>query len=115
MKEQEPTTTPGSWTTCAATSQTVPAPSPEVQSQEPTPDPEFSGVAFAGPVQSTLAPKGEVSDRWVIMVDHLSAEIGVLRSQVAVLQDEADKAREDSEGLRSSLVYLEGIVMRELV
>jgi hypothetical protein len=51
----------------------------------------------------------------VILVDHLSAEIGVLRSQVAVIQDEADKAREDAEGLRSSLVDLEGIVMRELV
>jgi hypothetical protein len=106
MTEHEPTTTPGSWTTRAATSQTVPAPSPEVQTHEPTPDPEFSGVAFAGPVQSTLAPQGEVSDRWVILVDHLSAEIGVLRSQVAVLQDEADKAREDAEGLRSSLVDL---------
>jgi hypothetical protein len=113
--EQEPTTIPGSRTTRAATSHTVPAPSPEVQSYEPTPNPQFSGVAFAGPVQSILAPQGEVSDRWVILVDHLSAEIGVLRSQVAVLQDEADKAREDAKGLRSSLVDLEGIVMRELV
>jgi hypothetical protein len=112
MTEQEPTTTPGSWTTRAAASQTIPATSPEVQSHVPTPNPEFSGVAFAGPVQSTLAPKGEFSDRWVILVENMSAEIGVLRSQVAVLQDEADKAREDAEGLRSSLVDLEAIAMR---
>jgi hypothetical protein len=77
--------------------------------------PETSEIAYAEPIAPTSASTEETVVRLVALVDHLSVEVGMLQSQVAVLKTDAYLAREESESLRASLSDLEAIVMRELI
>jgi hypothetical protein len=93
----------------------APVPSPSVHVPVEIPNPEPSVVDPAGPIAPILPPQGDVIARLVALADRLSAAVEMLRSEVAAIKTDADIAREEAEGLRSSLAVLEGIVMRELV